>query len=72
MRVITNNDVIEVTCSRCGSELAAEIHDIQHTDIGHGRAEMQWVNCCVCGREVCVPLKQIPVHWRSYIFADDD
>jgi len=71
VRVIENNDVIEVTCSRCGSKLVVECEDVQTTDIGHGHSHMQWANCCQCGKEIGIPLEKIPSHWRAYLFVDD-
>ena len=71
MRVLINNDVITVTCSSCNSELAVECDDVESTDIGHGHSHMQWVNCCVCGKEIGLSRDQIPNHWLSSIFQDD-
>ena len=67
MRVLVNNDIIEVACSGCKSVLGVEVDDVMENDMS-GRI---WVNCMVCGVSIDVPLENIPKHWLCQIFEDD-
>ncbi len=65
MRVIENNDFIEVTCPHCKSKLAVHCEDIIDNDVGP-----LTIKCGVCGRTIETNAGQIPNHWKSIIFKD--
>ena len=72
MRIVENNDVIELTCQGCGSVLESECDDVETCDIGHGHASEFWVHCAVCGKEIAFPRDSIPNRWLSDIFINNN
>lgn len=70
MRVLKNNDIIQVTCPGCRSELGVEITDVHVNEMCH-HGTGQWVCCSQCGTTIDIPFADIPSHWRATLFADD-
>ena len=66
MRIILNNNTIEVTCQHCKSVLAVCVGDIKDT-MGVGTH----VVCAACQTIVPVPAGKIPKHWRNELDWDD-
>ena len=72
MRVIQNNDVIEITCSGCKSRLAINSDDVQTSDIGHGHSHEFWINCSVCGKENGFSRNVFPNRWLPIIIKNNN
>lgn len=70
MRVLENNNYIEVSCPHCKSKLGVHVGDIRHNEIAH-RCPAFEVACGACGRSVGLKREQIPANWISTIIPDD-
>jgi RNase P subunit RPR2 len=66
MRIVINNNTIEVTCQRCKSVLAVTVGDIKDK-MGLGTH----VVCAACNTIVPVPVGKIPRHWREQLDWDE-
>lgn len=62
MKVLENNNFIEVTCSHCHSKLGVHLADIRYHEIAH-RTPPFTASCGACGGTVGVPEASIPRSW---------
>lgn len=62
MRVIRNNDEIEIKCHNCKSVLGVVAEDISDVEFVGTTAK-----CPVCGVEMKIAMKHIPKRWHSKI-----
>ena len=67
MKVITNNDYIQIECPHCGSTLG-----IYRSDIHVVEMCSDYVICDVCGGSFNIPSSKIPSHWRYELYKDFD
>ena len=66
MRIVVNNNTVEVTCQHCKSVLAICVTDIRDT-----MELVTYVVCAACNTVVPVPLSKIPKHWRGELDWDE-
>ncbi len=71
MRVLENNNYIEIICVRCGSKLAVNVEDIKYHEIHHHCSAEFYVCCGACGRRTGVDSSRIPKTWIRKIISDD-
>lgn len=71
MRVLENNDTVELVCTGCETVLAVECDDVKTDDICHGRPAEFWVHCPQC--ETCLGLsrRDFPNHWLYRIMNNN-
>jgi len=67
MRILENNDIIEIRCPGCISLLGVEKEDI--TDVfGHGT----YIHCIACGKRIDLSSSDIPKRWWPDVYSDYD
>jgi hypothetical protein len=67
MRVLKNNDYLEIECPHCKSELAVFAKDIRCPEIHGGPS----VICCVCRHSIPIKFSRIPNAWMSIVYPYD-
>jgi len=70
MKVLDNNNYIEVVCQHCRSKLGVHLEDIRYNEIPHNCAEFE-VTCGACGHSVGITGTLIPAMWMRSIVPDD-
>ena len=67
MRVLQNNDYIEMECPKCKSDLAVFAKDIRCPELHGGPS----VICCVCSRVIPMRFSDIPKRWMPIVYPYD-
>jgi hypothetical protein len=70
MKVLDNNNYIEVGCPHCKSKLGVHVGDIRYNEMGHHGSVFK-ITCEACGRPVDLNQSQIPASWISTIVPDE-
>lgn len=66
MRVLANNDYVEVVCPHCKSKLGAHKGDVRENGNTHAQTDFE-LTCGVCGKTVEIPNSVIPNSWAISI-----
>lgn len=69
MKIIHNNNYIEVECNHCRSILAVVLQDITYTEMAH-HGSPYTAECGACNRTLNITSKRIPKTWIAAL--DDD
>lgn len=70
MKVLENNNFIEVVCGFCHSKLGVYVEDIRYNDIAHNCPPFE-ATCGACGRATEVKEALIPRAWMPAIVQED-
>ena len=70
MKVLENNDTIEVECPHCKSKLGIHVGDVRYNEIAHHSSTFE-VSCGACGRPAGIKQEQLPARWVSTIVPKD-
>jgi len=70
MKVIDNNNYIEVICPHCNSKLGVHKEDIRYNEIPHRCSEFE-VECGACGNTVGIEPEKVPSSWKDDIIPND-
>jgi len=70
MRILENNNFIEVVCTHCHSKLGVHAKDIRSNDIIHNCTPFE-TTCEACGRTTEVNEAIIPRAWIHIIVPED-
>jgi hypothetical protein len=68
VKIIKNNNYIEIVCEHCKSELGIVLSDIRWFEF----TGPPTVTCKACDNRTTVLESILPSSWRSAIFADCD
>jgi sialic acid synthase SpsE len=70
MKILDNNNYIEVTCTHCNSKLGVHKEDIRYNEIPHNCSEFEAI-CGACGGTVGIETGEIPPSWIDDIVPND-
>ena len=70
MKVIQNNDTIEVTCPGCKSVLGVGVDDIRYIEMAHHGSQFQ-SSCVLCGHNLDISSGKVPRRWYALLGVED-